>query len=520
MSTLSEISHLFDRYPFDEKEIEILLRCHKDLLATDRSGSFLNLLAHCSPYAFFFLPGDEFKTRIDLIEGAILPAGFGARLKEAIFSDCFPEVAHSLENNRYLEKFLEGVADCGRRGEREALRVLFDCCAKVEGDDDEKEDVEKVVASDVIALCHRLSVASDIFIRPSIDKKKLQDHLDNDAVVIDPLAKSLSAFAGGMNNITKADFINWADEKFPMMAFTVLAFVQNLIFHGKPIPPGKVPYKDPVLDQATDVFASKDSPLLFALACMTPKLAGVWHRLYSTEADGRSFNRMEWSVLGYEGPTTLLIKTEDGATFGAFASAPFKEAPHFFGDGETFLFSLDPVADVFHSIGDQSNFMYCNASWAKGHDGLPHGLGFGGTLNQPRLFVSENFNTCHAGSLDNTFQKGNLIPEDSLEQFNIKAIEIWGVGGESIIAHALEKRDEHRQTTDSVVYKARKVTDKAGFLPDLKSGLIETNLYKHREQARGRAEFVADSKHGGYSLERKDNESVPFPNEDLFNKAQ
>ena len=61
------------------------------------------------------------------------------------------------------------------------------------------------------------------------------------------------------------------------------------------------------------------------------------------------------------------------------------------------------------------------------------------------------------------------------------------------------------------------MTNKSGFLPDLKSGLIETNLYKHREQARGRAEFVVDSKHDGYSLERKDDgESVPFPNEDYF----
>ena len=520
MSSLTEITLLSDRYPFDEHELEILLRCHESLLATDRSGSFLNLLAHCSPYAFFFLPGDEFKTRIGMIESTILPDGFGARLKDAIFSDCFPEAAHSLENNRYLEKFLEGVADCGRRGEREALNVLFDCCAKVEGDGVEKGS-DKVAAHDIVALCYRLSVASDVLIRPSIDQKALSNHLQDDAVIIKPLAMSLAAFANGMEYVTRAQFIEWADENFPMIAFTTLTFMQNLIFHGKPNPPGKVSYKHALLDQPTDVFTTKDSPLLFALASMTPKMGGVWHRLYSTEADGRCFNRMEWSVLGYEGPTTLLIKANDGVILGAFASAPFKEVPHFFGDGETFLFSLDPVANVFHSVGGETNFIYCNASWAKGHDGLPHGLGFGGTLNQPRLFISEAFDTCHAGFLDNTFQKGNLLPgDDSLERFDIKSMEIWGVGGEATIAHALEKRDEHRQETDSVIYKARKVTDKSGFLPDLKSGLIDTNLYKHREQARGRAEFVADSKHGGYTLERKDNESVPFPNEDLFNKAQ
>ena len=514
MSSLTEINQLVDRYPFSEEEMEILLRCHEDLLATDRSGSFLNLLAHCSPYAFFFLPGDEFKTRIDLIESTILPPGFGERLKDAIFSDCFPEIAHSAENNRYLEKFLEGIADCGRRGEREALRVLFDCCAKIESDD---EGEESVVARDIVSLCYRLSVASDVLVRPSIDEKALQDHLDGDAIVIEPLTKSLSAFANITEKVTKAEFIEWADEKFPMMAFTALAFVQNLIFHGKPMPPGKTSYKDAVLDQPTDVFASKDSPLLFALACMTPKMGGVWHRLYSTEADGSSFNRMEWSVLGYEGPTALLVKTESGATLGAFASSQFKQSSKYFGDGETFLFSLEPLANVFHSVGEESNFMYCNVSWTKGHGSLPHGLGFGGTLDQPRFFISEDFNTCHAGSLGNTFQKGDLLPEEDLEQFHIKSLEIWGVGGEAAIAHALNTRDEYRQESDSVTYKFRKVTNKSGFLPDLKSGLIETNLYKHREQARGRAEFVVDSKHDGYSLERKDDgESVPFPNEDYF----
>lgn len=511
MTSLTQIHKLEDRYPFNEEELEILIKCQSDLASTDHPGSFLNKLAHCSPYAFFFLPGDPIKNRVDLIEDYILPAGFGERLKDAIFSDAFPEIAHSVENQALLETFIEGVADCGRRGPREALRVLFDCVAGAGNNE--------AVARDAITLCYRLSVAADILVEPKVDEEALNAHLLNDSVAVDPLTRSLSAAAGNKDVVTRTEFVEWADSNVPIMSFTILTFMQNIIFHGKPIPAGKTPYKGPVLDQATNVL-QKDSPLLFGLGSMTPKMGGIWHRLYSAEADGRSFNRMEWSILGYGGPTTLLVKTEEGATLGAFAAAPWHEAPKFFGSGECFVFQLDPVTNVCHSVGTESNFMYCNPSWAKGHDGLPHGLGFGGTLNNPRLFISEDFNTCKAGYLDDTYQKGDLLPKDALEQFHIKSLEIWGVGGDEVISEALQERDKYRQQTDSVVYNARVITDKTGFLPDLKSGLMDTKIYKHREETRGRAEFSYDEKHGGYSLERKEGESVPFPNEDYFNKAQ
>uniref|UniRef100_A0A7R9W6W9 Oxidation resistance protein 1 n=1 Tax=Pseudictyota dubia TaxID=2749911 RepID=A0A7R9W6W9_9STRA len=501
MTSLSQIHKLENRYPFDEQELEILLRCHADLLVTTKGGSFLNKLAHCSPYAFFFLPGDEIGNRVNLVETKILPPRFGEKLKEAIFADAFPQFANEGEE-KALETFLEGVADCGRRGPREALRVLFDCC--------NEENNAEVEVKELVDLCFRLSVASEIIVVPTVDDAALNARLNSGSSSA-ALAKSLAEFSGTKETVSRSTFIEWSNSMMPLFASALSTFVHNIIFHGKQFPAGRTPYLRPTLDHASDIFESSDSPLLFPLGCMTPKMGGKWHRLYSLEANGASFNRMEWSVLGYDGPTAILINTEGGSTLGAFASSQWRESHEFFGDSDSFVFQLDPTVAVFRPIGKDSNYMYCNPSWAHGNDTHPHGMGFGGTLDSPRLFISEDFNTCMAGYLDSTYQQGDLLPKEALEKFQIKALEVWGVGGDEVVSKALSARDEHREMTDSIIYKSRVIVDKSGFLGDLQSGLIDTKVYQHRDQTRGRAEFTVDEAHHGYKLERKEGETVPFP---------
>jgi hypothetical protein len=38
------------------------------------------------------------------------------------------------------------------------------------------------------------------------------------------------------------------------------------------------------------------------------------------------------------------------------------------------------------------------------------GLGFGGDMSKPRLFIPESFEGCSAGYLDKTFKPGELVP--------------------------------------------------------------------------------------------------------------
>eukprot|EP01083_Nonionella_stella_P009442 27205_1 len=107
---------------------------------------------------------------------------------------------------------------------------------------------------------------------------------------------------------------------------------------------------------------------------------------------------------------------------------------------------------------------------------------------------------CNAGVMDKTFQTGNLLPDDCLEKFNIKSIEVWGTGGEEAISKGLASRAKQREITDSAILQARVVKDKKPLVGDI--NLIDTNLYKHREEARGRSDFSVDEQHGGYKLER------------------
>lgn len=52
----------------------------------------------------------------------------------------------------------------------------------------------------------------------------------------------------------------------------------------------------------------------------------------------------------------------------------------------------------------------------------------------------------------------------------------------------------------SAIYQARVIKDKKPLVEDI--NLMDTKLYKHREEVRGRSDFSVDNEHGGYKLER------------------
>lgn len=139
-----------------------------------------------------------------------------------------------------------------------------------------------------------------------------------------------------------------------------------------------------------------------------------------------------------------MIETEEGNILGAFSTSKWKKSKEFYGDSNGFIFQLSPTLSVFHPTGTESNFV-------KLHDGL----GFGGSKDMPRIFIPASMESCTAGVMDKTFREGNLLTADSLEKFNIKSLEVWGVGGEDSIKKGLESRKEYREITDSSIYNAR-----------------------------------------------------------------
>lgn len=185
----------------------------------------------------------------------------------------------------------------------------------------------------------------------------------------------------------------------------------------------------------------------------------------------------------------MIIRSEEGELFGAFTGTSWKESKDFYGNSDCFLFQLFPRVAVYRPTGSGTNFMYCNSfARSRGYDNQAHGIGFGGSISEPRLFLAEAWDSCSASSRDMTFENGALLGSSiGNSKFSLEALEVWGVGGEEVVAAALGDRLKARAVKDAAIQKARKV-DKAAFLDDFRSGVIESKAFAHRQQARGRAD--------------------------------
>ena len=222
-----------------------------------------------------------------------------------------------------------------------------------------------------------------------------------------------------------------------------------------------------------------------------------WHKLYTSDIDGLSFNRLQLALFGYNGPTIMIIhETLQGGKFGAYTTSRWKEASNFYGnEGNCFLFQMEPDFKIMHPLTtrrSKRNFNYCKLKGPY-EPGQARGIGFGGSIKKPRLFLSESFENCHALNQDSTFEKGDLLPYKKNEfgdlvpmtEFDVEYLEVWGVGGDDVVRKALGARSQHREIKDASLKKARQV-DKAQFLNDFKSGLIESKAFAHRQQITNR----------------------------------
>jgi len=183
---------------------------------------------------------------------------------------------------------------------------------------------------------------------------------------------------------------------------------------------------------------------------------------------------------------------------GAYATSPWKKpkTPDFFGDDNCFLFQLEPsfkvirpqrrrketndTAIIQSHNGLSSKFQYIFSSI--GRNQAKAGVGFGGTTTQPRLFIPDSLEYVHYMSYDTTFESYELNPPlQGVTKLELDSFEIWGLGD----GDSLRSLESHRDIRESALRKARQV-DKAAFLGDLRSGLIESKMFDYAQQIRDR----------------------------------
>ena len=578
-----DIRYLGDRMPFGDAELRRLCRCYtaveQQLLSPHERASFL------SDFAVHALDDanatqeerDERALLIQVLEAKILPLGFGDKLYATAFlkpgeTSIYEDPERFTNNNNddnnntqktaadvddytrmaRLEQFFDGLSNCGRRGTKHAVKVLVNCCERVE-DDSNGDDGPMIRATELIQLAYRMALAA-AFLAASSKSQEEEEEQDNDMMRFLPAddktsQQELNSFARSIVEhatthrtragvpplsakaqeellVTCEDVTNWVDD-VPLFASTLSTLIFRIFCPGQAYPPSRTEFVYPVIPSESAFFEAGSSTLLFVFACLSPALNGPvsflfgicltqctflngkvsdtstittlaqFHRLYTSLSDGLSFNRLQNCLLGYGGPTLLILRSAKGDLFGAFTASSWKESKDFYGNSDCFLFQLLPRVAVYRPSGNDNNFMYCNSfARSRGYDNQAHGIGFGGTVTEPRLYIAEAWEQCSASSRDLTFENGPLLGSSintSNKQFDVEALEVWGVGGKEVVAAALGDRVKARALKDAAIQKARKV-DKAAFLDDFRSGIIESKAFKHREEARGRADADLDDR--------------------------
>jgi hypothetical protein len=260
ITTLASIKKLEERYPFNEEELEVIARANDHLKDMDNADDFLMTLAKALPYAVFFLPWDEMRFRVEWIEDHLLPMGFSSRFRCAISADSFVDYANQGQD-KSLERLVEGIADTGRRGSKEALRVTFDIL-----DEDATPEA-------LLELCVSLAIAAEALIVPTLDKDATLRRLKHAKTGIVLLGKSLEEYCK-YAGFSKRSFIDWAEASFPHLSSALSTFVHNLLFHGHAYPAARIPYTSPKVDQPSDIFENDDASLLLPLSFTSNNLGG------------------------------------------------------------------------------------------------------------------------------------------------------------------------------------------------------------------------------------------------------
>ncbi|CAB9519216.1 TLD domain-containing protein 1 [Seminavis robusta] len=523
-----DIKYLGDRMPFGDAELKRLYRCYYQIEQASERISFLTDWAvHADPQATDAVR-EERALLIGVLEAKVLPEGFGNRLYQtaflrrgevSVYNDNNSPKSNAAPVDEYtrvanLEQFFDGLSNCGRRGTKHAVKVLFHCCDQ--NATITTPDEPMIQANDLIQLGYRIALSS-AFLKSSNQEE--EDEQDNDMARFLPAEDKLSqqelhSFAQSIvdhSNVRRSrmgipplpttqeelwvsidDVTSWVNDEAPLFANTLSTFMYRVFNPGQPYPPSRTEFVYPVIPQESAFFEAGSSTLLFVFACLSTALSGHFHRLYTSLSDGLSFNRLQNSLLGYGGPTLLILRSADGDLFGAFTASSWRESKDFYGNSDCFLYQLLPRVAVYRPSGNGQNFMYCNSfARSRGYDKQAHGIGFGGTVTEPRLFIAEAWDSCSASSRDMTFENGPLLGQSASgganKQFDLEALEVWGVGGEEVVNAALGDRVKARAVKDAAIQKARKV-DKAAFLDDFRSGIIESKAFAHRQQVKGRAD--------------------------------
>ncbi|XP_026174683.1 nuclear receptor coactivator 7 isoform X2 [Mastacembelus armatus] len=149
------------------------------------------------------------------------------------------------------------------------------------------------------------------------------------------------------------------------------------------------------------------------LACRLPaRVQGYpWRLAYSTVKHGTSLKTLYRNLTDIDSPVLLVVKDMDNQIFGAFSTHPFRMSDHFYGTGETFLYSFCPEIKVYRWTGENSYFV----------KGSTDCLQMGGGGGQLGLWLDAEL---YRGTTTKCATFNNQ-PLSAQQDFNIHSLEVW-----------------------------------------------------------------------------------------------
>jgi TLD len=310
--------------------------------------------------------------------------------------------------------------------------------------------------------------------------------------------------------ITLQEWKDWSDKTVPNMSEMASVIFRQILL------PQQVHLPAQPLLHSNSLIRTVSSLSLTSAAHHQLSLLGIgshWDCLYDSNQHGFSFHALAHSLLGYSGPTVILMHTRSNHILGLYTKVPWKTTNNWYsGDGheESFLFRLHPYWNVYRMTEGGSSHKYAQYLTVPAHSSRhPHklcGLAMGGVGDQsPRLHINDTLEDCTASSFDLVYESGPLLSNnDCSPRFDIDSILAWAVTdtAQEYMNH-LSAGQRNRAIHEATRQQAARV-DRTQFVDDFVNGTIINGLFTHRVQARGRADFVADNDDGmGYYIADK-----------------
>lgn len=242
--------------------------------------------------------------------------------------------------------------------------------------------------------------------------------------------------------------INYFNQTFPVLASAFSRYIRAKYFDSEFSVPPFVPIPDRNIEKVLE--------LLYYSTNKLAVISSALHKIYLSDTDGLSFNRIAASIAGYLGPMILVLKLSGNSIIGAYIGENLKDNAQISGSMDTFLYSLAGGFKTFKAdYGDGGGrYIYLNSKLQKSIK-FPIGLGFGGDKEDARLWIDGDINNeSYVRKTCSTYEHGDILPDLSIQtKIVIVNVEVWGCGGDT----ALEYQQKFKKGEDVRISNARKI---------------------------------------------------------------